>query len=82
MTRQEYLENELQELTDKCVADASGLKSLTRNVDKRYTSGSRDRIVAVATRLHDNNVALATVKKDLKNLIEVQSLSRKLLARA
>ena len=82
MTRQEYLENELQELTDKCVADASCLKSLTRNVDKRYTSGSRDRIVAVATRLHDNNVALATVKKDLKNLLEVQSLSRKLLARA
>ena len=79
MTRQEYLENELQELTDKCVADASTLKSLTRNVDKRYTSGSRDRIVAAATRLHDHTVQLATVKKDLKNLLDIQSLSRKLL---
>lgn len=79
MTRQEYLETELKDLTDKCAADASSLKSLTRNVDKRYTSGSRDRIVAAATRLHDHTVQLATAKKDLKNLLDIQSLSRKLL---
>jgi len=79
MTRQEYLEAELEELTDKCAADARALKSLTRNVDKRYTSLTRDALVKVALSLHDNTVKLDAVKKDLRQRAKVEEQRLELL---
>jgi len=64
-TRQEYLEERLEELEDRVAADSRCLQQLTRNVDKRYTSGTRDRIVAVALRLHDHRTELASVRREL-----------------
>ena len=65
MTRQEYLESQEQYLADHVAGDASALQQITRNVDKRYTSGTRDRIISVAIRLHDRRVELESVRREL-----------------
>ena len=65
MTRQEYLEQQEQYLRDETARDARTLQHLTRNVDKHYTSGSRDRIITVAIRLHDRRTELDSVRREL-----------------
>ena len=83
MTRQEHLEQQEQHLTDESARDARTLQQLTRNVDKRYTSGTRDRIVAVALRLHDHRTELASVRRELKQrAAAVDAVRRELNQRA
>ena len=68
MTRQEFLESQEQDLADEVVRDARTLQHLTRNVERRFNSGTRDRIIQVAIRLHDRRVQLDTVRRELNQL--------------
>lgn len=72
MTRQEYLEEHLQDLEDRAAADARCLRDITRKVDKRYTSGTRDSIIKVAIRLHDTRVELQSVRDELRRRAKVE----------
>jgi len=79
MTRQEYLEERLEELEDRVAADARCLQQLTRRVDQRYSSGTRDRIVSVAIRLHDTRVERQSIRDELRQRAQVEEQRLELL---
>ena len=79
MTRQAYLEERLEELEDRVAADARCLQQLTRRVDQRFTSGTRDSIIQVAIRLHDTRVELQSVRDELRRRAQVEAQRIELL---
>jgi hypothetical protein len=79
MTRQEYLESKLEDLQVEVARYARTLQQLTRNVDKRYTSGTRDSIVSSAIKLHDLRVQLQNCKDDLRQRAKVEEQRLELL---
>lgn len=79
MSRQEYLEERLEELEDRAAADARCLRDITRNVEKRYTSGTRDSIIKVAIHLHDTRVELQIVREELRQRAQIEAQRLKLL---
>jgi len=65
-TRQEFLEERLEELEDRVAADSRCLQHLTRNVDRHFTTHTRDSIISVAIRLHDTRVERESVRLELR----------------
>lgn len=67
-TRIEHLEDRVEVLQDRVTGDARCLQQLTRNVDRRLTTSTRDSIVSVTLRLHDSRRELDAVRNELRVL--------------
>lgn len=67
-TRIEHLEDRVEVLQDRVAGDARCLQQLTRNVDRRLTTSTRDSIVSVTLRLHDSRRELDAVRNELRVL--------------
>ena len=79
MTRQQYLEERLEELEDRVAADSRCLQQLTRNVDRHYTTHTRDTLISVAIRLHDTRVERESVRDELRRRARVEAQRLELL---
>ena len=79
MTRQAYLEERLEELEDRVAADARCLQQLTRNVDRHYSTHTRDSLISVAIRLHDTRVERQSVRDELHRRAQVEEQRLELL---
>lgn len=79
MTRQAYLEERLEELEDRVAADSRCLQQLTRNVDQRYSSHTRDSLISVAIRLHDTRVERQSVRDELRQRSQIEAQRLELL---
>lgn len=79
MTRQAYLEERLEELEDRVAADARCLQQLTRNVDRHYSTHTRDSLISVAIRLHDTRVERQSVRDELHRRAQVEAQRLELL---
>ena len=79
MTRQAYLEERLEELEDRVAADARTLQSLTRRVDQRYSTHTRDSLISVAIRLHDTRVERQAVRDELRQRERIEAQRLELL---
>lgn len=66
VTRQQHLEERVEELQDRVNRDARSLQQLTRNVDRQLSTTTRDSIVSVVLRLHDSRRELDTVRTELR----------------
>lgn len=79
MTRQAYLEERLEELEDRVTADARCLQQLTRRVDQRYSTHTRDTLISVAIRLHDTRVERQAVRDELRQRERIEAQRLELL---
>jgi len=79
-TRQEFLEERLEELEERVATDSRCLQHLTRNVDRHFTTHTRDSIISVAMRLHDTRVERDSVSLELRQRARLEAERLELLA--